>query len=127
MVENIPHDGIGLSDPELHERVREALASRPPAERAAAVVAFGFDEGAEGVAVELDLSDADADAITRSALQLLRLGRCATSTSTTPRCTPGSPAAAAAPARPSPPPDPVDGRPAGRKILCWGRAGAPRP
>jgi DNA-directed RNA polymerase specialized sigma24 family protein len=72
VVENIPHDGIGLSDPELHERVREALASLPPAERAAAVVAFGFDEGPEGVAVELDLSDVDADAITRSALQLLR-------------------------------------------------------
>jgi hypothetical protein len=35
-------------------------------------VAFGFGEGAGGVAEELGLSDEDADALTRNALQLLR-------------------------------------------------------
>lgn len=72
VVESIPHGGGGPGDAELHERVREALAILPQAERAAAVVAFGFDEGAGGVAKELDLSDADAEALSRSALQLLR-------------------------------------------------------
>lgn len=72
VVENIAPAGVGPSDAELHERVREALACLPPAERAAAVVAFGFDEGSDGVAAELDLSDTDADALARSALQLLR-------------------------------------------------------
>jgi len=50
----------------------DALATLPPAERAAAVVAFGFGEGAGGVASELDLEPDDADALTRNALQLLR-------------------------------------------------------
>ena len=72
VVENIPPRDGGTSDAELHERVRVALAALPPAERAAAVVAFGFDEGHEGVAAELELSHSDADALSRSALQLLR-------------------------------------------------------
>src|SRR5271154_5402352 len=62
----------GLSDTELVARLYEALATLPPAERAAAVVAIGFDEGPVGVAIELGLDPADADAITRNALQLLR-------------------------------------------------------
>jgi hypothetical protein len=41
-------------------------------ERAAAVVAFGLDEGSSGVATELGLSAEDAEALSRSALQLLR-------------------------------------------------------
>jgi DNA-directed RNA polymerase specialized sigma24 family protein len=62
----------GVSDEELVARLYDALASLPPAERAAAVVAFGFSEGADGVAAELNLPDEDADALTRNALQLLR-------------------------------------------------------
>ena len=53
-------------------RLYEALATLPPAERAAAVVAIGLDEGAVGVAMELGIDPEDADAVTRNALQLLR-------------------------------------------------------
>lgn len=62
----------GLSDDELIDRLYEALASLPPEERAAAVVAIGLGEGAVGAAMELGLEPADADAVTRNALQLLR-------------------------------------------------------
>jgi len=62
----------GVSDEELVARLYDALAALPPAERAAAVVAFGFSEGSGGVAAELGISDDDADALTRNALQLLR-------------------------------------------------------
>src|SRR3954465_3906403 len=62
----------GVSDEELVARLYEALATLPPAERAAAVVAFGLGEGHTGVAEELGIDPADADALTRNALQLLR-------------------------------------------------------
>ncbi|MDQ1698300.1 MAG: hypothetical protein QOG34_163 [Frankiaceae bacterium] len=62
----------GVSDEELVARLYDALSALPAAERAAAVVAFGFGEGPDGVAAELGMSDEDADAITRNALQLLR-------------------------------------------------------
>jgi hypothetical protein len=62
----------GIDDGELTALLYEALATLPPAERAAAMIAVGLDEGAAGVAVELDLSPADADALTRNAVQLLR-------------------------------------------------------
>ncbi|MDQ1706066.1 MAG: hypothetical protein QOF18_2432 [Frankiaceae bacterium] len=62
----------GASDEELVARLYEALAALPPAERAAAVVAFGLGEGHQGVAAELGLDGDDADALTRNALQLLR-------------------------------------------------------
>src|SRR3954452_18021991 len=62
----------GVSDEELVARLYDALATLPAAERAAAVVAFGFGEGSGGVAEELGLSGEDADALTRNALQLLR-------------------------------------------------------
>jgi DNA-directed RNA polymerase specialized sigma24 family protein len=62
----------GVSDEELVARLYEALAALPPAERSAAVVAFGLGEGHRGVAAELGLPDDDADALTRNALQLLR-------------------------------------------------------
>jgi DNA-directed RNA polymerase specialized sigma24 family protein len=61
-----------LCDAELFDRLEAALAALPPAERAAAVVAFGMDEGTPGVAAELHLTEGDAEALTRSALQLLR-------------------------------------------------------
>src|SRR3954465_8932073 len=59
----------GVSDEELMARLSGALAALPPAERAAAVVAFGFAEGPGGVAEELGIADEDADALTRNALQ----------------------------------------------------------
>lgn len=62
----------GVSDTELVARLYEALADLPQEERAAAVVAFGMGEGHEGVASELGIDPADADALTRNALQLLR-------------------------------------------------------
>ena len=62
----------GVSDEELVARLYEALADLPPAERSAAVVAFGLGEGHQGVAEELGIDAADADALTRNALQLLR-------------------------------------------------------
>jgi DNA-directed RNA polymerase specialized sigma24 family protein len=62
----------GASDEELVARLYEALAALPPAERAAAVVAFGLGEGHTGVAEELGIDAEDADALTRNALQLLR-------------------------------------------------------
>ena len=62
----------GVSDEELVARLYDALASLPPAERSAAVVAFGFSEGPGGVADELGIDEEDADALTRNALQLLR-------------------------------------------------------
>ena len=62
----------GVSDEELVARLYDALADLPPAERAAAVVAFGFSEGPGGVAEELGIPVEDADALTRNALQLLR-------------------------------------------------------
>jgi DNA-directed RNA polymerase specialized sigma24 family protein len=62
----------GVSDEELVARLYDALADLPPAERAAAVVAFGLGEGHHGVAEELGIDADDADALTRNALQLLR-------------------------------------------------------
>ena len=61
-----------MSDDDLLTRLETALGDLPAAERAAAVVAFGLAEGPAGVAVEQDLEMCDADALARSALQLLR-------------------------------------------------------
>ena len=61
-----------VSDAGLLELLEGALAELPPAERAAAVIAFGLDEGAPGVAAQLEISEADAEALTRNAVQLLR-------------------------------------------------------
>lgn len=69
---NTPHTEPGISDAELLERLETALAALPLPERAAAVVAFGLDEGTSGVAEELGMSCDDAEALSRSALQLLR-------------------------------------------------------
>jgi DNA-directed RNA polymerase specialized sigma24 family protein len=61
-----------LSHPELLDRLDLALASLPPAERAAVVAAHGYDEGPVGAAMELDREIGDADALARNGLQLLR-------------------------------------------------------
>jgi DNA-directed RNA polymerase specialized sigma24 family protein len=66
---NVPAPG---TEGELVEQLYAALAGLPTDERLAAMVAFGFAEGPAGVAVELDLDPADAEALARSALQRLR-------------------------------------------------------
>jgi hypothetical protein len=71
-IENAAATPTGCSDSELYQRLDEALAALPCDERAAAMVAFGFAEGTSGVAGTLGLSDEDAEALSRSALQLLR-------------------------------------------------------
>src|SRR3954462_8298197 len=62
----------GVSDEELVARLYDALAALPPAERAAAVVAFGFSEGPGGVAEELAPDQGDPNPRPRTALQRLR-------------------------------------------------------
>ena len=57
---------------ELHDRLARALATLADAERTAVVASYGYAGGAVGAAMELDLPVADADAVTRNALQLLR-------------------------------------------------------
>jgi DNA-directed RNA polymerase specialized sigma24 family protein len=57
---------------ELVHRLELALAALPPAERAAVIAAHAYGEGPVGAAMELDMDSADADALSRNALQLLR-------------------------------------------------------
>jgi DNA-directed RNA polymerase specialized sigma24 family protein len=57
---------------ELLDRLETALAALPEAERTAVVAAHGYGEGPVGAAMELELDGADADALTRNGLQLLR-------------------------------------------------------
>lgn len=72
VLENLVATGSGTPDAELLDRLEEALSRLPPEERAAAITAFGYGEGASGVANELRLPPLEADALSRSALQLLR-------------------------------------------------------
>lgn len=71
-LENVAPAGTGPSDAEIYDRLEEALFDLPEAERIAAVVAVGKGEGIEAVAARLGLDEADAAALTDSALQLLR-------------------------------------------------------
>ena len=57
---------------QLLHRLGHALADLPDAERTAVVAAIGYAGGPVGAAMELDLDVEDADALTRSGLQLLR-------------------------------------------------------
>jgi DNA-directed RNA polymerase specialized sigma24 family protein len=70
----------GMSEAELLSRLEEALAGLPAAEREAVITALGYGEGSARVAAEQGLSPEQAEALTRSALQLLRgaLADCAT-------------------------------------------------
>ena len=72
VVEAVAEAQPELSHPELLDRLDLALASLPPAERAAVVAAHGYDEGPVGAAMELDTEVGEADALARSGLQLLR-------------------------------------------------------
>ena len=62
----------GTSRAEVLDRLEAALAALPPAERTAVVAAHGYGEGPVGAAIELDLDGAEADALARNGLQLLR-------------------------------------------------------
>ncbi|HUR13291.1 MAG TPA: hypothetical protein VM097_02230 [Mycobacteriales bacterium] len=57
---------------ELVRRLEVALAQLPAAERTAVVAAIAYSGGSVGAAMELGVEVVDADAITRSGLQLLR-------------------------------------------------------
>jgi DNA-directed RNA polymerase specialized sigma24 family protein len=57
---------------ELVRRLEVALADLPAAERTAVVSAIAYAGGSVGAAMELGVEIVDADAITRSGLQLLR-------------------------------------------------------
>lgn len=61
-----------VSHPEVLDRLDAALATLPPAERAAVVAAVGYGEGPVGAAMELEVDTGDAEALARSGLQLLR-------------------------------------------------------
>ncbi len=62
----------GTPDAELLDLLEDALAQLPSAERAAVMTAYGYAEGSEAVAADLGIAEADAEALTRNALQLLR-------------------------------------------------------
>ena len=72
VVEAVADDAPELSHPELLDRLDQALAALPAAERAAVVAAHGYAEGPVGAAMELDAEVAEADALARSGLVLLR-------------------------------------------------------
>jgi len=60
------------SEAALLHRLETALAALPEDERRAVVAAHGYAEGAVGAAAETGHSLADADALARNGLQLLR-------------------------------------------------------
>ena len=72
VVESVAAAEPFASHPEVLDRLDEALAALPPAERAAVVAAHGYAEGPVGAAMELEVETADADALARNGLQLLR-------------------------------------------------------
>lgn len=61
-----------VSEAELVDRLERALAALPAPERAAVVAAVGYDEGAVGAAMEVELEPEQAHALAQSGLQLLR-------------------------------------------------------
>ncbi len=63
-----------LSEAELAERLQQALAALPPAERTAVVAAVGYGEGAVGAAMEVELEPDEAHALAQRGLELLRQG-----------------------------------------------------
>ena len=75
VVEAVADPQTALSHPELLDRLDEALAALPAAERAAVVAAHGYAEGPVGAAMELDAEVGEADALARSGLALLRAAR----------------------------------------------------
>lgn len=71
-LENVAPAGTGPTDADIYERLEEALFELPEPERIAAVLAVGKAEGIDAVAERLGMSRSDAEALTDSAVQLLR-------------------------------------------------------
>ncbi len=63
---------VEAQEAELVRRLEVALAELPQSERTAVVAAIAYAGGSVGAAMELGLELADADALTRNGLQLLR-------------------------------------------------------
>jgi DNA-directed RNA polymerase specialized sigma24 family protein len=61
-----------VHEAELVRRLEVALAELPETERKAVVSAVAYAGGSVGAAMELGIDVADADAVTRNGLQLLR-------------------------------------------------------
>ena len=61
-----------VSEAEMVDRLERALAALPAPERTAVVAAVGYDEGAVGAAMEVELDPEQAHALAQSGLQLLR-------------------------------------------------------
>jgi DNA-directed RNA polymerase specialized sigma24 family protein len=61
-----------VQEAELVRRLEVALAELPEQERTAVVAAVAYAGGSVGAAMELGIDVADADAVTRNGLQLLR-------------------------------------------------------
>jgi DNA-directed RNA polymerase specialized sigma24 family protein len=72
LVEAVAAAEPSASHPEVLDRLDAALATLPPAERAAVVAAHGYAEGPVGAAMELDVDTAEADQLARRGLQMLR-------------------------------------------------------
>lgn len=61
-----------VSEAELVHRLELALAALPAPERAAVVAAVGYDEGAVGAAMEVELDPEQAHALAERGLAMLR-------------------------------------------------------
>ena len=61
-----------VSEAELVHRLERALASLPPRERSAVVAAVGYDEGAVGAAMEVELEPDEAADLAARGLRMLR-------------------------------------------------------
>jgi DNA-directed RNA polymerase specialized sigma24 family protein len=72
VAERVPALAPDSSEAALLHRLELALAALPEDERRAVVAAHGYAEGAAGAAIETGHTTADADALARSGLQLLR-------------------------------------------------------
>ena len=72
LLEDVAATEAGTPDSVLLDRLESALAQLPSAERAAVMTTYGYDEGFEAVGADLGITDQDADALSRNALQLLR-------------------------------------------------------
>ena len=72
VVDAVRDDTPAHSEAAVLDRLERALAAMPAAERAAVVAAVGYDEGAVGAAMEVELDPEQADALARAGLQLLR-------------------------------------------------------
>jgi DNA-directed RNA polymerase specialized sigma24 family protein len=72
LLEDVAAVDAGTPDAVLLDWLEAALARLPSAERAAVMTTYGYGEGSEAVGADLGLTDQDAEALSRNALQLLR-------------------------------------------------------